>query len=152
MVLIYRTESQGQIRFILSYHRERKRMRQAFTALAAAKKEALFMAQRIQSGIPREAPKAHGEAEAGRLVDEAMTKLGLSAAPKELTKLRKGDGRKVLVACLLRQRTTAGNLRIAQRLAMGHSGPVSRLVKAAANPPLTMRELAKLFKLLKCDT
>jgi hypothetical protein len=35
---------------------------------------------------------------------------------------------------------------------MGHSGSVSRLVAAAAKDPQTMRELAKLAKLLKCDT
>jgi len=99
-----------------------------------------------------EAPKAHGEAEAERLADEAMAKLGLPADPKELAKIRKGDGRKVLVACLLRQRTTASNPWIAQRLAMGHSGSVSRLVTAAAKHPPTMRGLTKLSKLLKCDT
>jgi hypothetical protein len=81
-----------------------------------------------------------------------MAKLGLPADPKELAKIRKGGGRKVLVACLLRQRTTASNPWIAQRLAMGHSGSVSRLVTAAAKHPPTMRELTKLLKLLKCDT
>ena len=99
-----------------------------------------------------ESPKAHGEAEAGRLAGEALAKLGLPVDPKELAKLRKGDGRKVLVACLLRQRTTAGNPWIAKRLAMGHSGSVSRLVVAAAKHPRTMRELANLSKLLKCGT
>jgi len=99
-----------------------------------------------------EAPKAHGEAEAGRLADEALARLGLPASPKELAELRKGDARKVLVACLLRQRTTAGNPWIAQRLSMGHSGSVSRLVTAAAKDPQAMRELAKLVKLLKCDS
>ena len=98
------------------------------------------------------ASKAHGEAEAGRLAGEALTQLGLPADPKELANLRKGDGRKVLVASLLRQRTTAGNPWIAQRLAMGHSGSVSRLVSAAAKHPPTLRKLAKLAKLLKCDT
>jgi REP element-mobilizing transposase RayT len=99
-----------------------------------------------------EAPKAHGVAEAERLVSEAMERLGLSADPKELAKLRKGDRRKVLVACLLRQRTTAGNPWIAERLAMGHSGSVSRLVVTATKHPPTMREVEKLTKLLKCDT
>jgi hypothetical protein len=56
--------------------------------------------------------------------------------------------RKVLVACLLGQCTTAGNPRIAQRLAMGHSGSASRLMKVAAKHPPTMRELTKMFKLL----
>jgi REP element-mobilizing transposase RayT len=99
-----------------------------------------------------EAPKAHGVAEAERLLSEAMERLGLSVAPKKLAKLRKGDGRKVLVACLLRQRTAAGNPWIAERLAMGHSGSVSRLVVAATKHPPTMREVEKLTKLLKCDT
>jgi REP element-mobilizing transposase RayT len=99
-----------------------------------------------------EAPKAHGVAEAERLAGEALARLGLNADPKELAKLRKGDGRKVLVACLLRQRTAAGNPWIAERLAMGHSGSVSRLVVAATKHPPTMRELEKLERLLKCDT
>ena len=99
-----------------------------------------------------EAPKAHGEAEAERLAVVALARLRLPADPQELAKLRKGDGRKVLVACLLRQRTAAGNPWIAKRLAMGHSGSVSRLVVAAAKHPPTVRELEKLGKLLKCDT
>ncbi len=54
--------------------------------------------------------------------------------------------------CLIRQRTAAGNLWIAKRLAMGHSGSVSRLVTAAAKHPPTVRELKKLDKMLKCET
>ncbi len=50
-VPIYRSESKGRIRFTLCYHRDGKRLRQAFSDLAAAKKEALFVAQRIQSGM-----------------------------------------------------------------------------------------------------
>lgn len=96
-------------------------------------------------------PKAHGEAEADRLAGVALARLGLPADPRELETLRKGDGRKVLVACLLRQRTTAGNPWIANRLAMGHSGSVSRLVAAATKHPPTMRELEKLGNLLKCN-
>ena len=99
-----------------------------------------------------EAPKAHGEAEAERLAGEALARLKLPAEPRQLAQLRKGDGRKVLVACLLRQRTAAGNPWIAKRLAMGHSGSVSRLVTAAAKHPKTIRELETLGKLLKCDT
>ena len=99
-----------------------------------------------------EAPKEHGEAEAERLASEALTRLGLAVVPQELAQLRKGDERKVLVACLLRQRTSAGNPWIAKRLAMGHSGSVSRLVMTANKHPQTMRELDKLAKLLKCNT
>ncbi len=96
--------------------------------------------------------KAHGEAEAERLAVVALAILRLPADTQELAKLRKGDGRKVLVACLLRQRTAAGNPWIAKRLAMGHSGSVSRLVVAAAKHPPTVRKLEKLGKLLKCGT
>lgn len=99
-----------------------------------------------------DAPKAHGEAEATRLAGLALAALGLPEDRKELAKLRKGDARKVLVACLLRKFTTAGNPWIARRLAMGHPGSVSRLVAAAAIHPPTERELKKLEKLLKCNT
>ena len=90
-----------------------------------------------------EAPKEHGEAEAERLAGQALARLGLPEAPEELATLRKGDARKVLVACLIRQHTAAGNPWIAERLAMGHPGSVSRLVVAAAKHPPTMRELEK---------
>ena len=99
-----------------------------------------------------EAPKEHGEAEAERLAGQALARLGLPEAPEELATLWKGDARKVLVACLIRQHTAAGNPWIAERLAMGHPGSVSRLVVAAAKHPPTMRELEKLKRLLKCDT
>lgn len=99
-----------------------------------------------------EEPRAHNEAEAERLVGRALARFGLPAAPKELAKLRKGDARKVLVACLVRQHTAAGNPWIAKRLAMGHPGSVSRLVVTAAKNPPTARELERLAKLLKCET
>jgi len=50
-VPVYRCVSGGRIRFAISYHRDGKRMRQFFGDLAAAKKEALLVAQRIQSGM-----------------------------------------------------------------------------------------------------
>ncbi len=50
-VPVYRCASGGRIRFVLSYHREGKRLRQFFGDLAAAKKEALLVAQRIQNGM-----------------------------------------------------------------------------------------------------
>ncbi len=50
-VPIYFLESKGRRRFILAHYRDGKRIRQSFTDLTAAKKEALFVAQRIQSGM-----------------------------------------------------------------------------------------------------
>jgi hypothetical protein len=69
-----------------------------------------------------------------------------------LANIRKGQLEKVLVAALLRERTAVGNPWIAQRLAMGHSGSVSRLVVACGKSVTQTRELEKLKKMLKCDT
>lgn len=50
-VPIYRTESKGRVRYTLSFYRDGRRMRKMFNDLESAKKEALFVAQRIQSGM-----------------------------------------------------------------------------------------------------
>jgi len=50
-VPVYRSESKGRIRFMLSSYRDGKRIRKIFNSLDEAKKEALFVAQRIQSGM-----------------------------------------------------------------------------------------------------
>jgi hypothetical protein len=68
-----------------------------------------------------------------------------------MAELRKGDARKILVASSLRQRTTAGNPWIAERLAKGHSRSVSRLVIAAARDPSRIQDFKNLIKMLKCD-
>ena len=51
VVPIYRTESKGRVRFTVSFYRDGRRMRKMFNELEDAKKEALFVAQRIQSGM-----------------------------------------------------------------------------------------------------
>jgi hypothetical protein len=51
VVPIYRTESKGRVRFTLSFYRDGRRVRQVFSELEEARKEALFVAQRIQSGM-----------------------------------------------------------------------------------------------------
>jgi integrase len=50
-VPIYLSESNGRKRYLIAHYRDGKRIRKAFPDLAAAKKEALFVAQRIQSGM-----------------------------------------------------------------------------------------------------
>ena len=50
-VPVYRCDSGGRIRFVISHYRDGKRLRQFFTTLEAAKKEVLFVVQRIQSGM-----------------------------------------------------------------------------------------------------
>jgi hypothetical protein len=50
-VPIYRSQSKGRTRYFVCYHRDGKRLRQTFADLAAAKKEAQLVAQRIQAGM-----------------------------------------------------------------------------------------------------
>jgi hypothetical protein len=50
-VPIYLSESNGRKRYFVAHYRDGKRIRKAFLDLASAKKEALFVAQRIQSGM-----------------------------------------------------------------------------------------------------
>ena len=66
-----------------------------------------------------------------------------------LADLRKGDNRKVLVAVLLRRNTSVGNRWLADRLAMGHTAGVSRLVCGFEGDRNNMEKLEKLEKLLQ---
>jgi hypothetical protein len=50
-VPVYRCDSGCRLRFAISYYRDGRRLRQFFPTLDAAKKEALFVAQRTQSGM-----------------------------------------------------------------------------------------------------
>ena len=70
----------------------------------------------------------HGEKDATRIVRQLAPHLGLPLTPGELAELRKGDSRKALLAAVLKRRTAVGADWIAQRLAMGHPGSVSRQI------------------------
>jgi integrase len=50
-VPVYRCVSGGRVRFAISHYRDGKRLRQFFSTLEAAKKEGMFVAQRIQAGM-----------------------------------------------------------------------------------------------------
>jgi REP element-mobilizing transposase RayT len=75
--------------------------------------------------------REHGEKEAERIVGNGMKTLGGSPGAVSLAAMRKSDERKILLACLLRERTSVSNEWIATRLSMGHPGSVSRMVSAA---------------------
>jgi putative transposase len=96
--------------------------------------------------------RSHDEAGAEELARRALAAVGLPSATKGLSKLRKGDAGKVLVAALLRELTAVGNRWVAQRLAMGHTGSVSRLVGAFGKEKKNLRKLRDLEELLQCDT
>jgi hypothetical protein len=93
-----------------------------------------------------EALREHGEAEAERIVRRAVKILSLPATMDAMAKLPKSDQRKVTVAALLRERTSVGNTWIATRLAMGHSGSVSRMIgscRKSGELASNMKQLAK---------
>ena len=93
-----------------------------------------------------EALREHGEAEAERIVRRAVKIVGLPGTADAMAKLPKSDGRKVAVAVLLRDRTSVGNSWIANRLAMGHSGSVSRMLgscRKSGEQATTIKQLAK---------
>ncbi len=87
---------------------------------------------------------AHGEAEARRLIREVGGILELPTGKRELEKLRKGDERKVMLAAVLRRRTSVGVNWIADRLAMGHPGSVSRLLGALPKESSLKKRLKEL--------
>jgi hypothetical protein len=87
--------------------------------------------------------------EAERLVRDGLSRLGLPVEREELSALRKGEPRKVWLAMLLRKRTVASNAWIAERLAMGEPGSVSRLVGQGKADPEAVKKLKELEEMLK---
>jgi putative transposase len=79
---------------------------------------------RRADGVERD----RGEKEALRILREGGGLLGLPVSQADLAALRKSDSRKVKLAILLRTHTSVSNEWIAQKLAMGHPGSVSRSV------------------------
>ena len=96
--------------------------------------------------------RRHDELEAERILKKAAALIDLPVKISQLSKLRKGDKKKVLIACLLRQRTSVGNGWLSERLVMGHTASVSRLLGDFMRSKSGTRELAKLTKMLKCST
>jgi putative transposase len=102
-------------------------------------------AEKAASGQSRSgsAVRDHGEKEAERIVQNAMKSLGGSSAKSKLIALRKSDEKKILVASILREKTSVSNDWIATRLAMGHPGSVSRLLSTSRlDKNLTMKRNA----------
>ena len=77
VVPIYRTESKGRVRFTLSFYRDGRRMRKIFNRLDDAKKEALFVAQRIQSGMQHVTDLKPHERDSFKAAEALLEKLGI---------------------------------------------------------------------------
>lgn len=77
VVPIYRTVSKGRIRYTLSFYRDGRRMRKMFNDLESAKKEALFVAQRIQSGMQHVTDLKPHERDTFKAAEALLEKLGI---------------------------------------------------------------------------
>jgi len=96
--------------------------------------------------------RSHHEAAAEELAVQALGILGMPTDPAGLSELRKGDWRKVLVAVLLRERTSVSNRWLAGRLSMGHTGALSRLIGFFPKDKSHMGKLSEIKEMLKLDT
>jgi hypothetical protein len=93
------------------------------------------MLKRVKEALTRgrsesyqgEAKRAHGEAEAERLLQAGMAALGVQAS--QLAETAKGMVEKRVLAWWLRQRTTAGRQWVCERLWMGEVSAVTRAIR-----------------------
>jgi len=76
-VPVYRCDSGGRGRFAISHYRDGKRLRQFFTTLEAAKKEAQFVAQRIQSGMQHVTDLKPHERDSFKAAEAMLQKTGI---------------------------------------------------------------------------
>ena len=95
VVPIYESMSKGRVRYCFAHYRDGKRLRQFFSDLEAAKKEALFVAQRIQSGMQHVTDLKPHERDNYVKATELLAELGvpLVAAVEDYVRARKlADG------------------------------------------------------------
>jgi integrase len=99
-VPVYRCDSGGRIRFAISHYRDGKRLRQFFTTLDAAKKEALFVAQRIQAGRQHVTDLKPHERDSFKAAEAMLQKAGipLVAAVEDYLRARELAGTESLAA------------------------------------------------------
>ena len=93
--------------------------------------------------------RSHDAGMAEELAKKALKALGLPDAADALAGLRKGAPEKVLIAVLLREHTSVSNGWISQRLAMGYTGAVSRLIGMFHRDDGNTKKLRDLEKMLK---
>ena len=99
-VPIYRCRHRSSVRFVISYHREGRRVRQSFPSLEKARKEALLVAQRIQSGMQHVTDMTPADRDAFRAASAILAPAGLPlvAAVEEYMKARQLAGSSSLLS------------------------------------------------------
>ncbi len=100
VVPIYQTESKGRVRYTLSFYRDGRRERKVFNTLEDAKKEALFVAQRIQVGMQHVTDLKPHERDSFKAAEAMLQKSGipLVAAVEDYLRARDLAGTESLAA------------------------------------------------------
>ena len=104
--------------------------------------------ERKRSSVGGAAAKAHDEAEAQRLVVEALAELGAPGDTAALTGRGRWKEEKEMVAALVRRHTALANRRVAARLGTGHEVSVTRAVRRFREDPKAARRLKALERKL----
>ncbi len=104
--------------------------------------------KRKKGSVAGEAARAHDQNEAERIAIAALLEMGLPLEPCDL----EGKGRwveeKTLIAVLIRKRTGVKNRWVAERLAMGHEGNITRAIRRVNGCLLRKSKMAKLESML----
>ncbi len=104
--------------------------------------------KRKKGSVAGEAASAHDQHEAERIAVAALLELGLPSTPSELVGKKRWIEEKSLVAVLIRKRTGVKNRWVAERLAMGHEGNVTRAIRWVNQHPTRKTNLVKLEAML----
>ena len=128
VVPIYRTACKGRLRYTLSFYRDGRRMRKMFNDLESAKKEALFVAQRIQSGMQHVTDLKPHERDTFKAAEALLEKLGIPLY--------------AAVEDYVRARTLAGSESLSV-MAMEYSKMFGKIVRRATVPEV-VTELLKI--------
>jgi integrase len=112
VVPIYRTESKGRVRYTLSIYRDGRRLRKIYNDLESAKKEASFVAQRIQSGMQHVTDLKPHERDNYKAAEALLEKLGipLFAAVEDYVRARNVAGDESLSVMAAEYNKMFGNI------------------------------------------
>ena len=92
-------------------------------------REIAAVSEREHRAISGEVAKAHDVDQAERLMQWGLEQLGLPTDPPQLEGWGKWVAEKSLLSALVRRRTGVSNVWVAERLAMGHEGNVTRALR-----------------------
>ena len=142
VVPIYRTESKGRVRYTLSFYRDGRRLRKIYNDLESAKKEALFVAQRIQSGMQHVTDLKPHERDNYKAAEALLEKLGipLYAAVEDYVRARNAAGDESLSVMAAEYNKMFGN--IVRRATVPEA--VAELIKVKQQDGASVKYLGQL--------